>query len=212
MDRSIFEQHFVEAAAAARDFARQFIEETLPDAMRFRVHLNMSHDRNAAPDFKLFPEDSSGARELAFEALDVKQVIDVLWRDGYVPQWVDLMVVGETGDVTVLDVVTCGRFIDDEQRLYYSESGIAPFSPKGPWLPVDYVEGARFSIYARSSCWSVEDLERAGVHGERVRSLDLHGPGFDDRTLAGALTFPRLEILELSGVRASRRSRSDTRG
>jgi hypothetical protein len=83
VDRSIFEQHFVEAAAAARDFARQFIEETLPDAMRFRVHLNMSHDRNAAPDFKFFPEDSSGARELAFETLEVEQVVDVLWRDGF---------------------------------------------------------------------------------------------------------------------------------
>ena len=201
MDRSVFTRHFMEAAAQTRDFARKFIEEPLPDAMRFRVHLNMSHDANAAAVFRLFPEDSSATRELETKNLAAEDVVDLLFRDGYVPQWVDLSVGGETGRETVIDVVACRRFIDDEQRLYYAHTGIAPFSPKGPSLPVGHVEGARFSIHDRSSCWTLDDLERAQRKADKVWSLELRGPIFDDQTMAVALGFPRLEILELVGVR-----------
>ena len=62
MDRDVFRRHFIEAAAAARDFAGEYLEESLPDAMRFRVHLNASYDATASSDFKLFPEDSSDGR------------------------------------------------------------------------------------------------------------------------------------------------------
>ncbi|MDB5218707.1 MAG: hypothetical protein JWO86_6634 [Myxococcaceae bacterium] len=161
----------VKAAAAARDFARRFIEEPLPDAMHFRVHLNSSYDVNAGPDFKLFPEDSSEAAPLETKSVDADKVVDVLWREGYVPQWVDIVVVGETGATSVLDVVACGRFTDDERRLYYTDTGIAPFSPKGPSLPMGYVEGARFSIYDRATCSSLDELERARRNADKVWSL-----------------------------------------
>ena len=126
------------------------------------------------------------------------EVISGLWRDGYVPQWIDIAVVGETGAATVIDVIACGRFIDDEQRLYYASTDVAPFGVKGPALPAGYVQGQRFSIHERSSCWSLEDLERAGRHAAKVWSLELHGPAFDDNALATMPTFSRLDILELT--------------
>lgn len=200
MDRSVFKKHFIEAAAAARDFARRFIEEPLPDAMRFRVHLNSSYDGTASPDFKLFPEDSSDERAFATKDLDTEGVIDILWREGCVPQWVDVQVVGEDARHTVLDVTACGRFIENEQRLYYAHTGIAPFSPKGPYLPLRYVEGDRFSIYYQPSCWSLEDLDRVERNAAKVWSLQLHGPAFRDTALSNRSTFPKLEILELYAV------------
>ncbi len=205
VDRSVFEQHFIAAAELARDFAREFVEESLPDAMRFRVHLNSSYDANATAEFKLFPQDSSDEHTLATKQLDVEAVIDLLWRDGFVPQWVDVMVASETGDVTVLDVTACGRFIADEQRLYYTWTDIPPFGPKGPVLPAKHVDGKRFSIHERSSCWSPDDLERARLNAASVWSLALHGPAFNDETLDAALRFPKLEILELHGVTSTGR-------
>jgi hypothetical protein len=200
VDRSVFAQHFREAAEAARDFAKRFIEERLSDEMRFHVHLNSSYDRNAGAEFKVFPGDSADDRALATKGLDEDGVVGLLWRDGFVPQWIDLAVVGETGATTILDVVACGRFTDDAERLYYANTGVAPFGVKGPDLPAKYIEGNRFSIYERSSCWSFADLERARQHDRKVWSLKLHGPIFDDRALATPLAFPRLEILELHGV------------
>ena len=40
MERGLFESTFRAAAAQALEFARTFIEEPLPDALRFRVQLN----------------------------------------------------------------------------------------------------------------------------------------------------------------------------
>jgi len=200
VERPVFARHFSEAAKVARDFARRFLEEQLPDKMIFRVHLNSSYDANAGSDVKVFPEDSSGDRALATKQLEEEGVVELLWRDGFVPQWVDLMVVGLTEKETIVDVVSCGRFAEDEERLYYAQTGIAPFSPKGPFLPVNHADGQRFSVYERSSCWSLDDLERVRQNASKVWSLELHGPAFDELPL-GMGSFPRLEILELFGAR-----------
>lgn len=199
MDRSAFAQHFLNAAQIARDFARKFLEEDLPDEMSFRVHLNSSYDKHAGADVKLFPGDSSDERTLATKQLDADGVVGLLWRDGFVPEWVDLMVVGLTPTATILDVVSCGRFAADEKQLYYAQTGIAPFSPRGPVLPFNHVDDVRFSVYERSSCWSAEDLALTEQNASKVWSLELHGPEFDGVALTA--TFPRLEIFELDGVR-----------
>jgi hypothetical protein len=118
-----------------------------------------------------------------------------------VPQWVDVAVVGETGDATLVDVLACGRFIADETALYYTWTEVAPFGVKGPTLPVGYVEGQRFSIYSRSACWSLEHLARVMRHASKVWSLELHGAVFDDDVLAESIESDTLEILEVRGAR-----------
>lgn len=200
MERELFTRRLLEAAVSARDFARTFIEEPLPDAMRFRVQLNSSHDANASPDFKLYPEDSSPERARAHHDLSANEVVDLLWRDGLVPQWIDVQVVDERGDFTLLEILACGRFIADESRLYYTWTEIAPFGPKGPTLPVDYVEGQRFSIHDRASCSSPADLERLRAHASKVSFLTLDGPAFDDAVLATGLDFVKVSVLEIAGA------------
>lgn len=200
MERALFREHFLLAASRARDFARKFVAETLPDAMRFRVHLNGSYDATASSEFVLFPEDSAEERTLATKRLDTEGVVDLLWRDGLVPQWIDVAVVSEMDDRTVLDVTACGRFIADERSLYYTWTDVPPFGVKGPTLPIDYVEGQPFSIHARVSAWFVDEPRRAGEKRSEVWSLELHGSAFDDEVLGALPTFPTLEILELGGV------------
>jgi hypothetical protein len=92
------------------------------------------------------------------------------------------------------------RFTDDEERLYYTPRGTGPFGPKGPSLPLDYVEGRRFSIHHRADCWSVEDLARASQYEHKVAFVTLYGPAFDDAALATIATFSHAHLLELDGV------------
>jgi hypothetical protein len=207
MDRSVFKQHFIQAAESARDFARTFLEEPLPDAMRFRVHLNQSYDAHASPDVRLFPEDSAEERRLAVRDVEADDVIDLLWRDGHVPEWIDVMVVAEMGDATILDVNACGRFNKDDKALYYTSTDVPPFGPKGPWLPAHWVEGQRFTIYERPSCWTVAHLDRVRKSASKVRRLKLHGAAFTDDVLTtgSGLRFPNVVALDLDGVAISGR-------
>ena len=193
---------FLEAAAAAREFAQGFVEETLPQDCLFHLHLNQSYDSNSSPEFKLFPEDSSAALAAHLKHLAADDVISTLWRDGTVPQWVNLSVVGETGTATLIEVLACGRFTADEARLYHLlREGRAPFHVLGPSLPINYVEGKRFSIYTRSTCWTEADLRRSTQHAAKVWSLELNGLSFTDELLLEELRFPSLEILEIHATR-----------
>lgn len=200
VERATFERRLLHAAACARDFARELIAEPLPDELLFRVHLNSSYDLNAEPELRLFPEDSADARVLATKGLTAGQVVDELWREGWVPEWINVSVVGETGAATVIELLACGRFTADETALYYSSTDVAPFGVKGPVLPIDFVEGQPFSIYTRSSCYTLAELGRVRQNAAKVWSLCLHGPAFDDSVLATQLAFPNLEVLKLYGT------------
>lgn len=198
MERPRFARQLEAAAEAARDFAKRYLEEPLPDAMRFRVRLNASHDANAGPHFKLYPEDASEARALETRDLDEAQVVELLWRDGWVPQWVDVMVADVVDDeVTIIDITAAGRFIDDESTLYYEKTGLGCFGVKGPFLPPDYEEGRRFSIHDSTSCWTPAELRRAWRHADKMWSLHVRGPWFDDARLRDAPALPRLRVLEI---------------
>jgi len=199
MDRQIFAQRLATASRRAAEFARRFLEETLPADLLFRVHLNESYDGNATPEFVLFPEDSSDAAVVQHKDVGLDDALEVLWRDGMVPQWVNLTVAAETGSATVIDVVACGRFTADESLLYHQQEGFAPFHVLGPTLPIGYKDGDTFSIYRDAACWSATDLDRVSANAEKVWSLELNGPVFTDELLLGGFEFPAAEILEVRG-------------
>src|ERR1700722_1007035 len=59
MDRSVFEDHFQTAADQPLRFARQFVEQALPDQLVFRVYPNQSYDGNPrVGDEEVFPEET----------------------------------------------------------------------------------------------------------------------------------------------------------
>lgn len=198
MEREVFAGRLREAAVAARDFARRFIEEPLPDPMLFRVRLNSSYDGDLrVGDEVVFPDDGSFQRAEELAACSEEQVIDTLWRDGRVPEWIDVAVIGETGAATLLQLLCCGRFTAQENLLYHEREGRPPFHVTGPTLPPSYEDGQKFSIYYRSECWSRGDVEQLRAHAHKVWSLDLIGDAFDDAALGDLPELPRMEILEL---------------
>ncbi len=142
MERELFERRLREAATVARDVARKFIEEPLPDPILFRLRLNSSYDGNArVGDEIVFPDDSSFHQAEKLRLCNEQRVVDALWRDGRVPEWIDVAVIGETGESTLLQLMCCGRFTADEGLLYHAREGRPPFHVTGPTLPVGYEDG-----------------------------------------------------------------------
>ncbi len=153
VDRETFAARFREAAAACRSFASQYLEEKPPPAMRFRLRLNASYDGNPLhADEIVFPEDSTPERAWLLLSCDADEVVATLCRSERVPEWVNVNVVGVTPAVTLIEVLACGRFSANEELLYHRQEARPPFHVLGPTLPLNWVEGQRFSIYYRSTC------------------------------------------------------------
>lgn len=147
MDRDTFAERFYEAATQTREFAKQFVEERLPDALRFRVLLNQSHD--AGPrldDERLYPEDSSEERATGLRCCTADRVVTELWRGGMVPEWVDLSVIGLVKKKTIIEVRCCGRFTANEARLYHEEAGLPPFHVQSPPLVRGQKDGEKYRL------------------------------------------------------------------
>jgi hypothetical protein len=128
MTRSEFLCLLTKATAASVDFARRFVENELPESVRFHVLLNQEDD----------------GREFSF--LSSETVADVLVRDGRCPEWIDVAVEAQGDHQTLVRLLCCGRFTGDESRMYYARQGTGPFGIKSPNLPIDYVEGMRFRL------------------------------------------------------------------
>jgi hypothetical protein len=201
MDRENFADRFRRAAQRARDFAQSFLEEELPSQLRFRVELNASYDGDPLhASERLFPQDSDPRRQRASSNLDEAGALAAFWRDGLVPEWIDLSVVGVTAAATLVGALSCGRFTADDGLLYHLDEGYAPFHVLGPSLPGGYVEGQRFSIHDSVQAWERDELALAARHAERVRALELCGEAFDDAAIAALPAFPNLKVLALSAT------------
>jgi len=200
VERELFVARLREAAARAHDFARTMIVESLPDALRFRVRLNSSHDGNPpVGDERRFPEDSSFERAVELHSVDEERAISTLWRGGRIPEWIDVSVIGETVSATLVELRCCGRFTAEDRLLYHEQEGRPPFHVLGPALPPDYDLGERerFSIYHHSECWTLDELDHLRSRAGHVWSLELVGDAFDDATLASLPALSAMELLNL---------------
>jgi len=144
VDRDLFVERFIRSAQRARDFARGLVVEQLPDALRFRVLFNQLND-DIVPlraGEVVFSQDSGRV----LPACTAATAVGALWREGRVPEWIDLSVVDVRRASTVVEVLCCGRFTDDETLLYHQKEGAPPFHVTSPALPPGH-DGSRFSLH-----------------------------------------------------------------
>ncbi|MCS7480302.1 hypothetical protein ACFFQW_41690 [Umezawaea endophytica] len=195
MDRGAFEARFAEATDRCVASAAKFLVEALPADRVFRVRLNSSYDGNPPrPGGLVYPEDGSEALAFALRSVDADTVVDTLWRDGAVPEWINLAVVDETGDRTVVEVVAAGRFTADGRSSYGPNPDLAPFHPVGPTLPPGGER--RFSVHHRAECWTRADVDRLATFAGEVVFLDLVTADLDAAVVAGLPTLPALAVVE----------------
>jgi hypothetical protein len=142
MTRDQFIVLLQKASVASVDFARRYVLNRLPEAHRYHVVLNQSFDGNATPEERVYPEDDGSEHT----SISVEGVADLLLRDGRCPEWIDVSVEAEGADYTLLRLLCCGRYSEDQRRMYYTDRGMGPFGIKSPSFPPDYTDGGTFTI------------------------------------------------------------------
>jgi hypothetical protein len=147
------------AAQRAVEFARQHVQQLLPDNVAFLVYPNQSYDGNPrVGDELVFPDESlpEGQYHGPWSA---EEVLSFLWRDGKVPEWINTAVQAEDGKRSLIELRCCGRFTTQEELLYHRyPGGVPPFSIKSPTLPPGWesIEASgKFDLY-----WEARRLGR----------------------------------------------------
>lgn len=123
------------------------VTNDLPTNYRYVAYLNQSFDENPAEaDETVYPDDPSGVGDLG-SPLSAAEIVQLLYRDDAVPEWIDISAYRVTDCFTVFSLHCCGRFTPNIERLYYSDSDLCPFSIKSPVLPPKWTEAqGRFDL------------------------------------------------------------------
>ena len=129
MTKAEFHTHLYAATRMARDFAREFTKTKLYDDFLFHARLNQSAFQTEE-DQVFYPEDDfKWLRNLSHD-----ETVELLWREDRVPHWINVRVAYTEKRVTHIDLLCCGRYVKDPDKLYYTWNGTAPFGVKSPML------------------------------------------------------------------------------
>jgi hypothetical protein len=135
VDRVTFEERLRAAAQKVVLFAREFVRQSLPDEVAFRVYPKQSFEGNPrVGDEVVFPDESLPDGQY-HGPWSVGETVAYLWRAGKVPEWVNAAVESEDGWRSLVALRCCGRFTASDELLYHRPGGLAPFSIKSPVLP-----------------------------------------------------------------------------
>jgi hypothetical protein len=141
MQKETFHEHLVKATGHSFKCAREFVRDYLPESFRYFVYLNQSYDGNPREAGEhVYPDDvvRHGAE---VGPLSAEQVVELLWRDGCVPEWIDISVARTDGATTFMQLFCCGRFTDSAEHLYYAKTDVCPFGCKSPPMPPGWEVG-----------------------------------------------------------------------
>ena len=128
-----FEKNFSCASAQAIEFARTLVTNNLPNLVRYKVLLGGSYDGNPLENNEhTYPENYSNSERY----IDTKEdVLKLLWRNGEVPEWINVAVESATNEYTVMRLDCCGRYSNKADLMYHANEGKAPFHVLGPPEP-----------------------------------------------------------------------------
>jgi hypothetical protein len=149
MDKALFRQHLEKATDFVMPFSRDYVTDSLPSTCRYLVFPNQSYDGNTlVEDEEIFPRETLPQGEY-IGPLDATEVVNQLWRNGKVPDWVNVTVYSYDQECTYLELLCCGRFTASE-LLYHQREGYLPFHVLGPTLPPGWESierTGRFSLF-----------------------------------------------------------------
>jgi hypothetical protein len=141
MQKDAFRKHLIVATGHSLECARKCVRDYLPEVFCYVVHLNESYDGNPLrPGERVYPDDKIRHGD-PVGRLSAEQVVELLWRDDLVPEWIDISVDRVDGVSTILQLLCCGRFTDRAELLYYAADDACPFGIKSPLFPPDWQDG-----------------------------------------------------------------------
>lgn len=138
MTREEFSQNFTKATLRSHELALMDVENELKRPFSFLLELNQSYDGNPLAPGEVIPKEVRAKGGKAIGPLSHKEVVALLWRDGLVPEWVDITPWEAQPTGLTFQLLCCGRFTKDESHLYHKKEGYRPFHAPGVWIPPDW--------------------------------------------------------------------------
>ena len=142
MTKQEFLFHLKGASLVALKFAENYVKNKLTTDFKYNVILNVSTDDPNLTQFDIYPEEDG---KMKLDLID-KEVVELLYRQGKVPVWIDINVLKSSRKSTTFNLLCAGRYSDNKKEFYYNDNGSGPFGVKSPTFPPDYQEGKKFRL------------------------------------------------------------------
>lgn len=149
MTRDEFSQNLHRATLRSHEKALIFVENELKPPFTYLVKLNQSYDGNKLANGEIILDQMRRKGENPIGPLSHEQVIDLLWQNALVPEWIDITPWEATAGGLIFELTCCGRFAEREPLLYHAKEGYPPFHAPGVMTPPDWKsleENGRFDV------------------------------------------------------------------
>jgi hypothetical protein len=138
LTREQFRDNLKSATDAVRENIARFCWNEVPGRDRYFIILNSSYDGNPLAAGECIFLDHDRPQTDTRVARTAEDVVERLWRNGKVPEWIDITPYEIDADFLYSELRCCGRFTDEEVHLYHKKEGYPPFHRFGPIFPVGY--------------------------------------------------------------------------
>jgi len=154
MEKELFEKRLKESSEKAIAFSRQFIIQNIPSDYSYRIFTNQSYDENPLiDDEEVFPDETL-KKGTYLAKRNIQDVSAYLWRDGKVPEWINMTIHDFKKYHTFIALECCGRFTKNDALLYHHHGGWPPFHLLGPATPPDWEnidKNGKFNFFWRKT-------------------------------------------------------------
>jgi hypothetical protein len=136
--REQFAENLKRGTDSVRNNIMRYCWNELPEHDRYFVILNGSFDGNPLALGEVVFRDHDVPQTDARVARTSEEIVEMLWRNGKIPEWIDITPYEVDGNFLFSELLCCGRFTDNEAHLYHKQEGYPPFHQFGPIQPVGY--------------------------------------------------------------------------
>ncbi|MCC9072899.1 hypothetical protein LNQ49_15060 [Flavobacterium sp. F-65] len=134
MKKEDFEINLKKALDGLINFTQEMVTNKLPYEHKFIIKTNCSYDGNElTADEEVYPHDKIDETSSINPATE-STVIDYLWRNSKVPQWINVQVSSCDSNFSYITLECCGRF----SAFLNHKDG--PFRALGPSIPYRYYD------------------------------------------------------------------------
>jgi len=134
VNKGDFLTYLTSASYHATKFAERYVRNKMVYDFKFEVRLKLSSDPHATDQDHLFNKEDEGV----VICQNLHEVVDLLWRDSKVPEWIDVAVKAAAKDYTLLELRCSDRYTGERDKMVYSNRGQGPFGIKSPSLSIGF--------------------------------------------------------------------------
>jgi len=133
MNKEDFYNNLIKASDAVYPFTCEMVSNILPPDIKYIVNIysnfrdGLEESETTFPDIKRLNQTT--------DPINAKEVIDILWMESAIPEWINITVDNYDDNFTYLVLECCGRFSKLDKHMYHKDEGYPPFHAMSPALP-----------------------------------------------------------------------------